>query len=105
MYDNYAMYQVPDSSKCDVIIPTVIVNKKAKLLITLRDIDNDFVINKGEKITVNVEFDKTEESVPVKAIKEVSEGRYKTSFTVKRCGYYTISIIADEHHIPGSPYR
>ena len=74
-------------------------------MITLRDIDNDFVINNSDKITVNVLFDKTMEYVFVKPIKEVSDGRYEASFTASRCGYHTISIIVDGHHIPGSPCK
>ena len=86
-------------------IPTVTVNKEATLMITLRDIDNDFVINNSDKITVNVLFDKTMEHVFVKPIKEVSGGIYEASFTANRCGYYMISIIVDGHHIPASPYK
>ena len=86
-------------------IPTVTVNKEATLMITLRGIDNDFVINKSDKITVNVLFDKTKEHVFVKPIDEVGDGRYEASFTATRCGYYMISIIVDGHNIPGSPYK
>ena len=86
-------------------IPTVTVNKEATLMITLRDIDNDFVINKSEKLTMRVLFDKIMEHVFVKPIKEVRDGRYEASFTATRCGYYMISIIFDGHHIPGSPYK
>ena len=86
-------------------IPTVTVNKEATLMITLRDIDNDFVINKSDKIIVNILFDKTMEHVFVKPIKEVSSGNYKASFTASRCGYYTISIIVDGYHTPSSPYK
>ena len=74
-------------------------------MITLRDIDNDFVINKSDKVTVNVLFDKTKEHVFVKPIKEVSGGIYKASFTPNKCGYYMISIIVDGNHIPGSPHK
>ena len=88
-----------------MIIPTVTVNKEATLMIILRDIDNDFVINGSEKLTVKVLFDKTKEHVFVKLIEEVSDERYEASFTATRCGYYMISIIVDGHHIPGSPYK
>ena len=75
-------------------------------MITLRDIDNDFVINNSDKITVNVLFDKTMERVFVKPVKEVSGGIYETSFTANKCGYYMISIIVDGYHnIPGSPFK
>ena len=86
-------------------IPTVTVNKEATLMITLRDIDNDFVINNSDKITVNVLFDKTMEHVFVKPIKEVSGRIYEASFTANRCGYYMISIIVDGYHILASPYK
>ena len=74
-------------------------------MITLRDIDNDFVINKSDKITVNVLFDKTKEHTFVKPIKEVSGGRYEAVFTPNKCGYYVISIIVDGQQIAGSPYK
>ena len=86
-------------------IPTVTVNKEATLMITLRNKHNDLVFDESEKIMVTVLFDKTMESVFVNPIKEVGGGRYETSFTASRCGYYMISIIVDGHHIPGSPYK
>ena len=85
-------------------IPTVTVNKEATLMITLRDSDDDFVIE-SEKITVTILFDKIMESVFVKPIKEVGDGRYEASFAASTCGYYMIFIIVDGHHIPGSPYK
>ena len=88
-----------------MIIPTVTVNKEATLMITLRDSDNDFVINYSDKITVDVLFDKTMEHVFVKPVEEVSGGIYEASFTANKCGYYMISIIVDGHHIPGSPFK
>ena len=81
------------------------VNKEATLTITLRDSDDDFVIGNSEKIIVTVLFDKTMESAFVKPIKEVGGGIYEASFTASICGYYTISIIVDGHHIPDSPYK
>ena len=86
-------------------IPTITINKEATLIITLRDIDNDFVINNSDKITVNVLCDKTMEYVFVKPVEEVSGGIYIASFTANKCGYYMISIIVDEYHIPGSPFK
>ena len=86
-------------------IPTVTVNKEATLMITLRNIYNDLVINESEKITVTVLFNKITESIFVNPIKEVGGGRYEASFTASRCGYYMISIIVNGHHIPGSPYK
>ena len=96
---------MPDSSKCEVTIPTVTVNKEATLMITLRNKHNDLVIDESEKIMVTVLFDKTMESAFVSPIKEVGGRRYEASFTASRCGYYMISIIVDGHHIPGSPYK
>ena len=90
---------------CEVTIPTVTVNKEATLVITLKNKHSDLVINESEKIMVTVIFDKTVESLFVKQIKEVGDGRYEASFIASRCGYYKISIIVDGHHIPGSPYR
>ena len=86
-------------------IPVVTVNKEATLMITMKDSYNDFLIDESEKLSVTVLFNKTIEYVSVKPIKEVSGGRYEASFTVSRCGHYTISIIVDGHHIPGSPYK
>ena len=74
-------------------------------MITLRDSYNGFMISESEKLTVTVLLNKPMEYVSVKSIKEVSGGRYEASFVVSRCGYYSISIIVDGHHIPGSPYE
>ena len=82
----------------------MIVSKEFKLTITLRNSDNDSVINKSEKIIVTV-FDKDMKSVYVKPIKEVGDGIYETSFTVSTYGYYIIHITVDGHLIPGSPYK
>ena len=81
------------------------VNKETTLMITLRNEHSDLVNNESEKIMVTVLFDKTMESIFVNPIKEVGGGRYEASFTASRCGYYTISIIVDGHHIPDSPYK
>ena len=86
-------------------IPTVIVNKEATLMITLRNEYNGLAIDESEKIMVTVLFDETMESVFVNPIKEVGGGRYEASFTASRCGYYIISIFVDGHHIPDSPYK
>ena len=99
------LLQAVDYSKCEMTIPTVTVNKEVTLMITLRNKHKDLVIDESEKITVTVLFDKTMESVFVKLMKEVGDGRYEASFTASRCGYYIISIIVDGHHIPGSPYK
>ena len=74
-------------------------------MITLRDSYNGFLIGEREKLSVTVLFDKTMEHVIVKPIKELSGGRYKASFTVKRCGHYTISIIVDGYYIPDNPHK
>ena len=81
------------------------VNKEATLMITLRDSDDDPIIDGIRQLTVTISFDKTMESTFVKPIKEVGGGRYEASFTISRCGYCTISIIVDGDHIPGSPYK
>ena len=96
---------MPVSSKCEVTIPTVTVNKEATLMITLRNEHSNLIINESEKIMVTVLFGKKRVPVFVKPIKEVGSGRYEASFTASRCGYYMISIIVDGHHIPGSPYK
>ena len=93
---------MPDFSNCEVIIPTVIVNKQATLMITLKDYYNDFMIDQKEILIVTVLLDNFIENV---LILEVGGGRYEASFTASRCGYYMISIIVDGHHIPGSPYK
>ena len=39
-----------DPSKCEVSIPTPMVNKESKLMITVRDINNDLVTDSSEEI-------------------------------------------------------
>ena len=94
-----------DPSKCKVVIPPVIVKKKTTLMIMLKNKNNNPVTRNCEEINVVVKETKGGEAIQVRAIKEVGGGRYEASFTASRCGYYMISIIVDEHHIPGSPYK
>ena len=90
-----------DPSKCEVVIPPVIVKKMTTLMITLKNKNNNPVTRKRAAINVVV----SGEAIQVIPIKEVGGGRYEASFTASRCGYYMISIIVDGHHIPGSPYK
>ena len=96
--------QIPDASKCEFKHPIAMANKECKLTITLRDNDNDFVINQSEKLSVTV-FDSTMKYVHVKPIKEVGDGVYEASFTVFRYGFFMIHITVGGHHIPGSPFK
>ena len=93
-----------DPSKYEVIIPPVIV-KKTTLMIMLKNKNNNPATRSCAKINVIVKKTKGGEAIQVRGIKEVGGGRYEASFTASRCGYYMISIIADGHHIPGSPYK
>ena len=92
-------------SKCEVVIPPVIVKKKTTLTIMLKDKNNNPIADGSKELNVFIENIKDGEVIQVIAIKEVGGGRYEASFTASRCGYYMISIIVDGHHIPGSPYK
>ena len=94
-----------DPRKCEVIIRPVIVKKKTTLMITLKNKNNNPVTRSCAEINVITRKTKGGEAIQVRAIKEVGGGRYESSFTASRCGYYMISIIVDGHHIPGSPYK
>ena len=94
-----------DPSKCEVVIPSVIVKEKATIMITLKDKNDNPVSDGSEEISVFVKNVKGDEAIQVEPIKEVGGGIYEASFTASRCGYYMISIIINEQHIPGSPYR
>ena len=94
-----------EPSKCEVVIPPVIVKKKTTLMIMLKNKNNNPVTNSSEELNVLIENMRGNESIQVRAIKEVGGGRYEASFTASRCGYYMISITVDGHHIPGSPYK
>ena len=94
-----------DPSKCEVVIPTMIVNKETTLMITVRDINNDVVSDSSEELNVSVQISKGDETIIVGPIDEAGGGRYKVAFTPIRCGYHVISVLVDEHHIPGSPYK
>ena len=93
-----------DLSKCKVIIPPVVVEKKMTLMIMLKNKNNNPIIGASKDINVLIEKTKGDEAIQVEPIGEVGSGRYEASFTVSSCGYYMISIIVDGHHIPGSPY-
>lgn len=94
-----------DPTKCEVIIPSVIVKKMATMVITLKDKNNDQVIDGCEEVDVCIKNAKGNETIQVKPIEEVGDGRYEASFTLNRCGYYMISIMVDGCHIPGSPHK
>ena len=98
-------YTPLEPSKCEVVIPPVIVKKKTTLMIMLKNKNNNPVTDASKELNVFIENIRNGEGIQVGAIKEVGGGRYKTSFTASRCGYYMISIIVDGHHIPGSPYK
>ena len=94
-----------DPRKCQVVIPSVIVNQKATMTITLKNKNNNPVTNSSEVINVLIENAREHEVIQVRAINEVGSGTYEASFTASACGYYMISIIVDGHHISGSPYK
>ena len=94
-----------DSSKCEVVIPPVLVKKKTTLTIMLKNINNDPVTGSCAEINVAIKNTKGAEAIQLESIKEVGGGRYEASFTASRCGYYMISIIVDGHQIPGSPFK
>ena len=94
-----------DPSKCEAVIPPVIVKKKTTLMITLKNKNNNPVTDTSKELNVFIENIRDGEAMQVRTIKEVGVGRYEASFTASRYGYYMISIIVDGHHIPGSPYK
>ena len=94
-----------DPSRCEVVIPPVIVKKKTTLMIMLKNKNTNPVTDASKELNVFIENIRDGEVMQVRAIKEVGGGRYEASFTASRCGYYMISIIVDGHHIPGSPYK
>ena len=94
-----------DPSKCQVEIPSVIVNQKATMTITLKNKNNNPVTNNSEEINVLIENTRDHKAIEVRAINELGSGRYEASFTANRCGYYMISITVDGHHISDSPYK
>ena len=94
-----------DPSKCEVVIPPVIVKKTMTLMITLKNKNANTVTDASKELNVFIENIRDGEAIQVVPIKEVGGGRYEASFTASRCGYYMISIIVDGHHIPGSPYK
>ena len=91
-----------DPSKCEVVIPPVIVKKKTTLMIMLKNKNANPVTDASKELNVFIENIRGGEAIQ---FKEVGGGRYEASFTANRCGYYMISIIFDGHHIPGSPYK
>ena len=98
-------YNPVDSSKCEVVIPPVIVKKKTTLMITLKNKNNIPVTRSCAEVNVIAKKTKDDETIQVNPIKQVGGRTYEASFTASRCGYYIISIIVDGHHIPGSPYK
>jgi len=83
----------------------VIVKKKTTLMIVLKNKNNNPVSESSEELNVLIKNIRDDTAIEVIPIKEVGGGRYETSLTINRCGYYMISIIVDGHHIAGSPYK
>ena len=94
-----------DPSKCEVVIPPVLMKKKTTLMIILKNKINNPVTDASKELNVFIENIRGGKAMQWGPVKEVGGGRYKASFTASRCGYYMISIIVDGHHIPGSPYK
>lgn len=84
-----------DHTKCGAAVPALIVNKEATLMIRLSDTNNDFVSQPRE-------FPKNTTSI---TLTEVSCGTCKVMFTPSKCSNHMMSILANGHHIPGSPYK
>ena len=91
-------------SKYEVTIPPVTVNKEATVTVKLWDSNHDVAIGGGEKLSMSVSFDETDEPVIIKPIRDVGGGKYEASFIPSRCGYYIISMFIG-HHIQGSSYK
>jgi len=83
----------------------VIVKKKTILMIMLKNKNNNPVSGSNEELNVLIKNIRDDKAIEVISIKEAGGGRYEASLTVNRCGYYMISIIAEGHHIAGSPYK
>ena len=84
-----------DYTKCGAAFPALIVNKEATLMIRLSDTNNDFVSQPRELV-------KNDTSI---AMKEGICGTYKVMFTPSKCSNHMMSVLANGHHIPGSPYK
>lgn len=94
-----------ESSKCEVMIPSVIVKKKTTLMIMIKNKNNNPVSDASKDLTVLIENVRDGKDVQVTPVREVGDGRYETSFTANRCGHHMVSIIVDGQHILGSPYK
>ena len=102
---NKLEYNPVDPSKCEIVIPPVIVKKTTTLMIMLKNKNKNPVTNCSDELNVFIENIRDGKAMQVRPIKEVGGGRYNTSFTISRCGHYMVSIIVNGHHIPGSPYK
>ena len=84
-----------DHTKCEAAVPPLIVNKEATLMIRLSDMNNGLVSQPRELANNHTSI----------AVKEVGHGMYKVMFTPSKCSNHMISILANGHHISGSPYK
>ena len=62
-----------------------------------------FALRCGE-MKASVEIEGTREQLPVTAT-QLSQEEYKVDFNPRKCGVYLLSILYDDDHIQGSPYR
>jgi len=90
-----------DPSKCSVTISKLAVNKEAAVT---KNTYNGIVTDAASKINITLtnNFGRVSE---VGVVKVVNDGKYEAMFIPKKHGNYKLSVLVDEEHIPGSPYK
>jgi len=93
-----------DPSKCSVTISKLAVNKEAAVTVVVKNTYNGIVTDAASKINIALtdNFGRVSE---VGVVKVVSDGKYEAMFIPKKHGNYELSVLVDEEHIPGSPYK
>ena len=81
-----------DLSKCEAAVPPLIVNEQATLILRINDLEDNLI------------FQPIKNYIAVE-VKECDRGIHKVLFTPSKCSNHMMSILANGHHIPGSPYK
>ena len=82
------------------------MKEETTLIVTLKDKDSNLLPDTREELHVYVEsLEATKVGIMVKPFKEISNGRYETSFTASNYGDHMITILVGGYHIPGSPIK
>ena len=99
-------FRSPDAKFCSVtdVPKTVVVNTKTTLKVVMKDKEGYTVSNCKDKLTVELKHASIKRNVPVD-VRELADGVYEVSFSLKSYGDYYLKIMVCGVDIPGTPCK